>query len=203
MAEAFRLVNHIARRYAPWFREEGLLFQIEKKAFTPSLAFLPRPWRGLEIEGREAQRHPKNDRKQNFTPLPPKRRSGVLPRAGKIGAFFALVPPCLARDPKKSLKACHRFLRAEGRIAIGFIPRNSPWGQFCRRNKKRGSPFDRRVRFFSLEEVEQLLMGTGFSIQALFCTLFQPPGEVKTLEFPMKGYHPPAGFLVLIGEKVG
>jgi len=45
-------------------------------------------------------------------------------------------------------------------------------------------------------------MQAGFSIQGISSTLFQKPGELKVVENPVIGYHPQAGFLVLIGEKI-
>ena len=95
------------------------------------------------------------------------------------------------------------MLIPQGKIVIGFIPRQSLWGKLYRRKKEQGHPFYRFARFYSIKEIEHLMMGAGFSMQGIISTLFQKPGEVHELEIPMERYHPLAGFLFLLGERRG
>ena len=90
----------------------------------------------------------------------------------------------------------------EGKVVIGFVPRGSSWGRFYMRKKKDSHPFHRLARFYSVGEVERMMMEAGFSVYAIISTLFQKPGKVRTLENPMKGYRSQAGCLVILGERV-
>ena len=125
----------------------------------------------------------------------------ILPQ--NVGSIFMILTLCFIAFPRKVLRECHRALIQEGRIAIGFIPRQSPWGRFYLEKKKQGHSIYRFAKFYSVQEVENMVITAGFSIQGIFSTLFQKPGEVKIQEKPMKGYRSQAGFLVLIGERVG
>jgi len=99
-------------------------------------------------------------------------------------------------------KDCQKILAREDEILIGFVPRNSRWAKFFCEKRRRGSLYCRCGRFYSLEEIERLLIKRGFSLQGVFSTLFQGPGELKCPEKPLKGYYPQASFLVLIGQKI-
>jgi hypothetical protein len=129
-------------------------------------------------------------------------KEGAIPiPSGKIGSLFVRMSPCPSRCLKRLLKEGHRVLKREGKIVIGFIPRNSPWGKFYSAQKKREYPPHRGLGLHSLKEMEHRIMQAGFSIQGISSTLFQKPGELKVVENPMINFHPQAGFLVLIGEK--
>jgi len=107
----------------------------------------------------------------------------------------------MIEHPRETLMKCRLVLKRYGRITIGIVPPNSPWRNFFRKKIQAEAPAGERVRFYSLEEMENLLMRAGFTIQGTFSTLFQRPGQTITPETPLRGYHPQAGFFVLIGEK--
>lgn len=199
MQEGIRFLDKMARAYAPWFRGEDRFLLIGKMAFYPMFAFLPKPWQQVDF----------GFRTQNFHPFFRKRKIEVRtwakewgsPPSKNIGSFFAIVPPCMPQHPGEILTNCRLFLKSQGRITIGIISPSSPWSDFFRRKMEAGLPDGERVRFYSLEEMEHLLMAAGFTIQGIFSTLFQRPGQTITPETPLKGFHPQAGFFVLIGEK--
>jgi len=207
--EGIRFLGQMAGTYAPWFRGEDRFFQLGKMAFYPTFAFLPKPWRQVELGSRNRSGFLKVDSIPNCPPSFRKRKIevgtwgkewGSLP-SKNIGSFFAIVPPCMPQHPREILTNCRLVLKRQGRITIGIIPPSSPWRDFFRRKMEAGSPDGERVRFYSLEEMENLLMRAGFTIQGTFSTLFQRPGQTITPETPLRGYHPQAGFFVLIGEK--
>ncbi len=193
---------------------ERLIAQIQRRAFLPIIPFLPKPWMelrgsdGKPVMGRGSSRamdlgkgHLRFVRTRGIKAAAGK--ADVIP-SEKVGSLFIIMSLCPCRYLKKLLKEGHRVLKGEGRILIGFIPRNSSWGKFyLDRKKRRLSPHNQCVWVHSLGEMEHQLMQAGFSIQGISSTLFQNPGELKVLENPLMRYHPQAGFLVLIGEKLG
>ena len=187
--------GHIAKKYASRYGRDFLIFEIERRAFHSILPFLRKPWsalgmgsgrlaRTLDIPGRMGK-------ERNFL---------KMTRARKVPVICTL---CLSPSPAPFLKECHHLMRREGKILVGFIPRESPWGRFYAETQKGRRPIHRWGQLYSLKKMEHMMMDAGFSIQGYFSTLFQKPGGLKDLENPMKGYHPQAGFLVLVGEQMG
>lgn len=194
-------------------KKEKLTYETMGEAFLFPRS-RPKPWLGLGMEGggfAQSLRIPWGIESDGKI-LKFARRRGIkimgaredaipiLPQ--KIGSLFFVFPLCSYSDPKKILAEGHRILKAKGKILIGFVPRNSPWGKFYLEQQNGRRPANQRARFYSVKEVEHMAMRAGFSIQGIVSTLFQKPGEVKTREFPIQGYRPQAGFLILIGEKL-
>jgi hypothetical protein len=196
--------------------KERLISQIEGRAFRPITPFSPKPWVQWSVRdgklaqarriSREMDIHRDSLRAsgEKGMNLASEKEEAIPLSAGKIGSLFILMSPCPSRCLKRLLKEAHRVLKREGRILIGFIPRSSSWGKFYFTQKKWGpSLYHRRLRPHSLKEMEHRVMQAGFSLQGISSTLFQQPGKLKVVENPMVGYHPQAGYLVLIGEKMG
>ena len=172
---------------------DHLIFEIEMRAFHSLLRLLPKPRLALGM-GTVGLVRALDSREIGIERNLPK-----LTRARKVPAILTL---CQAPSPALFLKECHHLLRPEGRIFIGFIPRESPWGRFYMETQKRGRSIPRLAGVYSLNKVEHMIMDAGFSIQGYFSTLFQKPGGVKEIENPMKGYLPQAGFLIIMGERM-
>ena len=215
MEEAVLLFNRMAAKYDLWFEKEKLTFQIEERAFKSLLPFLPKPWLELGVgSGRfaKALEIPWGiDPAKKLLQIAKGRGIKVMAGRGesmpifskRIGSLFIIDTLCIVKFPKLLLRECHRVLMREGKIVIGFIPRGSPWGRFYLKKRKGSHPFHRLARFYSVREVERMMMETGFSVCGIISTLFQKPEEVKNHEIPMKGYRPQAGFLVTVGERLG
>lgn len=183
----------IAPKYARQFGRDHLIFEIERRAFHSILFSLPKPYpalatgigrlaRTLEIPGGIGKG----------------RNLRQMSRARKVPVICTLgLPP----SPALLLKECHHLLRREGKILVGFIPQESPWGRFYVHAQKRGRLIHRLAGPYPLKKVEHMMMAAGFSIQEYFSTLFQKPGAVKEPENPMRGYRSQAGFLVILGER--
>ncbi|MBU1205951.1 MAG: class I SAM-dependent methyltransferase [Proteobacteria bacterium] len=215
MEETVLLFNRMATKYDLWFEKEKLTFQIEERAFKSLFPFLRKPWLELGVgSGRfaKALEIPWGiDPAKNLLQIAKGRGIKVVAGRGEsvpifsemIGSLFVIDTLCIVKFPKLLLQECHRVLMREGKIVIGFIPRGSPWGRFYLKKKKGSHSFCRLARFYSVGEVERLIIESGFSIQGIISTLFQKPEEVKNHEIPMKGYRPQAGFLVIVGERLG
>jgi hypothetical protein len=173
----------IGNQYAARYGRDRLILEIEKRAFHSILSLLPKSRSPLEMWN---------------VGLGKEEKLLQMTRARKIPVICAF---CLSSSPARFLKECHHFLRHEGRILVGFIPQESPWGRFYAQTEKRRHSSYRWGRLYSLKRMEHMMMNAGFSIQGYFSTLFQKPGAVKDLENPMRGYRPQAGFLILIGKR--
>ncbi len=169
-----------------------LISEIERIAFDSILPLFPKPCLALGMGSVGLARA--LDRRG----IGIERNLPKLTRARKAPAIFTL---CQAPSPALFLKECHHLLRPEGRIFIGFIPRESPWGRFYMETQKGHRPTRRWGQLYSLKKMEHIILAAGFSIQGYFSTLFQKPGAVKEPEKPLRGYRPQAGFLVIVGER--
>ena len=94
-----------------------------------------------------------------------------------------------------------RLLKSEGKVVLGLVLRESPWGQLYQTKKETGHHFYRYATFYTYAEVDMLLMQTGFSIEKVVSTLFQNPGEVNHIELPRQGFSVDAGFTVILAGK--
>lgn len=208
------LFDRLAEQYDAWFDGEGKLpFQIELEAFRTVLSALPRPWLevgagsgrfaeslGIDV-GLDPSRKLLEMARQRGVPVILGRGEQLPFPDGSFGTVFLIVTICFVADPRPVLSECHRVLRDEGKLVLGFIPRESPWGEFYLEEGKQGHPFYSRARFYTLDELEPLLMETGFRLERCVSTLFQPPGQVAELEPPREGCDASAGFMVLVARK--
>jgi hypothetical protein len=191
---------------------EKLVLEIEKRAFDAFLPFLAKP--RLELGVWPYRKSPvlslSGGRSFSRTALQKGGRRGMKSPAGKgvtipldsqsVRSILMFLPEGFACGLKRLLHESYRVLDTGGKIAIGFIPRESSWAQFYRKKWSRVS-LTSPPRIYSLKEMEHRMMEAGFSIQGYFCTLFQKPGEAKEFENPFRGYHLQAGFLVLLGAR--
>jgi SAM-dependent methyltransferase len=102
----------------------------------------------------------------------------------EAGAFdYALVVTtiCFVDSPARMLAEAHRVLKPGGRLAIGFIDRESALGQYYLAHQDE-SVFYREATFYSADEVARLLLETGFSIDAWGQTLARPLPETREIE---------------------
>jgi len=202
--------------YAPdkLFRKHGrekLVLEIEKRAFTPLLPLLAKPRLELRVWPHRKDPALSLSGKSFFRPSlqkgtwkgmknPAKKRGPIPLDSQSVGSILMVLPEGFACSLKRLLHESFRVLHTKGKIAIGFIPRESLWGRFYRKKRSHVS-LTPPPRIYSLKEMEHRMMEAGFSIQGYLCTLFQKPGEAKEFENPFRGYHFQAGFLVLLGAR--
>ena len=209
------LFDDLASAYDYWFEDEGkLIFAIEVKAFQKILPLLPNTWLEVGVgSGRFAQAL---GIKKGIDPSAKllamaKRRSikGFQARGEEpffneqtFGTIFIIVTLCFVDSPIAVLNEAHRILKAGGKIVLGLVLRDSPWGRFYSAKKDEGHRFYRHAIFYSYQEVIEALEQTGFAPEKVISTLFQKPNEVEGIESPRDGFSSEAGFTIIVATKV-
>jgi SAM-dependent methyltransferase len=206
--------NFLASDYDAWFEQEGrLIFASEVEALKQVLPLLPKPWIEIGVgSGRFAQALGIDiglDPSSELLKIARNRSiSAFLGRGeempfqdGVFGTAFFIVTLCFLDSPSRTLSEAVRLLKSEGKLVLGLVLKESPWGQLYQMEKQRGHRFYKYARFYSYDEVDMFLMQTGFSIEKVVSTLFQNPGEVNHIELPRQGFSRDAGFTVILAGK--
>ena len=206
--------DDLALEYDAWFDKEGsLIFFIEVQAFRELLPTLPKPWLEIGVgSGRFAQALGiETGVDPSFKLLHMARKRGInafLSRGEQelfdeesFGTVFLIVTLCFLDSPVDVLKEANRILMPNGKLVLGLVLKESPWGQLYQQRKEEGHRFYRYATFYSCEEVVRLIVQAGFMTEKIVSTLFQRPHEVQHVEEYKEGYFPDAGFTIMVAGK--
>jgi len=208
--------DDLALEYDAWFDKEGsLIFFIEVQAFRELLPSLPKPWLEIGVgSGRFAQAlgiETGIDPSTKFVEMAKKRGISAFLGRGEqelfeeesFGTVFLIVTLCFLDSTLDVLREAKRILIPGGKIVLGLVLKESPWGQFYQAKKAQGHRFYRYAKFYRYDEVARLLVRAGFVTEKIASTLFQQPGKVKHVEEPRGGYFPDAGFTIIVAGRQG
>jgi len=173
-------------RYERWFERNKEAYLTELKALE---TLLPENGRGIEIgvgSGRFSEPFSIKygiDPSRKMLRLAANRDIEViqgigekLPLRSDIFDFALIVTTiCFFESPKQALEEAYRILKSEGDLIIGFIDKDSPVGKEYQR-KKEQNVFYREAKFYSVDEVTEMLIGAGFSDLEYSQTLFNEEG---------------------------
>lgn len=121
-----------------------------------------------------------------------------------FGGVLIALTLCFVDDPPSVLCEAWRVLVPGGGLVLGLILKGSPWAEFYARKGREGHPIYSRARFFSRDEVENLLHSSQFDVLDYGSVLFQPPGQnLYHPERPIPGYRQSAGFVAIGSGKQG
>jgi SAM-dependent methyltransferase len=210
----FSPFDDLASEYDAWFDKDGsLVFFIEVQAFKTLLPSLPKPWLEIGVgSGRFAQALGiETGMDPSIELIQMARKRGIkafhgrgedeLYDQGTMGAVFLIVTLCFLDSPLDVLKEANRILAPDGKVVLGLVLKESPWGRFYQQKKNKGHRFYKFANFYSREEVAKILAQSGFSIERIISTLFQKPGNVQNVEIPREGYSCDAGFTIFTAGK--
>jgi SAM-dependent methyltransferase len=210
----FSPFNDMASEYDAWFDKDGsLIFFIEVQAFKALLQSLPRPWIEIGVgSGRFAQalgietgvdpsiKLVKMARRRGINAFQGRGEQELFDE-GTFGTVFLIVTLCFLDSPLDVLKEANRILAPGGKIVLGLVLKESPWGQFYQQKKDEGHRFYKFATFYSCDEMVRLIVQAGFVTEKIISTLFQRPAEVQNVEEPKEGYFPDAGFTIIAAGK--
>jgi SAM-dependent methyltransferase len=206
--------DELAKEYDSWFDRRGkLIFFIEAQAFRQLLPSLLKPWLEIGVgSGRFAQalgietgidpsaRLVKMARKRGINAFVSRGEQQLFDEES-FGAVFLIVTVCFLDSPIEVLKEARRILVPGGKIVLGLVLKESPWGQFYRQKKAEGHHFYKYATFYSYDEVVELLAQACFTTERTLSILFQKPGKVRRIEEPKLGYFSNAGFTIIVAGK--
>ena len=114
------------------------------------------------------------------------------------GVLLALTV-CFLSDPTLAFQECARVLKPNGRLVLGILPGDGPWGREYIRKGHEGDPVYSHAQFRTVTEINHMVCSAGFQLQAgsssLFCEPDDPPAEIFRLE---SGIAMDAGFVGLL-----
>ncbi len=200
----------MAQEYDAWFDGEGkLTFLSEVSAFKPLLGSLHKPWLEIGVgTGRFAQAlgiETGIDPSAACVRLAREKGIHAFKATGEattlapesVGAVFIITTLCFVKSPLEVFTETNRILVPGGDLVLGLILADGPWGKWYQKKKQQGHRFYRLATIYTYDEVCSRLAQTGFRVENVISTLFQPPGNVMRQEEPVEGYYPEAGFTVI------
>ena len=206
--------DDLAQEYDAWFDKQGsLIFSTEVQAFRELLPTLPKPWLEIGVgSGRFAQALGiETGIDPSIKLIEIARRRGINAFLGlgaetlldkeSFGTVFLIVTLCFLDSPLEVLEETSRILMPGGKLVLGLVLKESPWGQYYQAKKAQGHRFYNFATFYKYDEALKLLEPVGFSIDKVVSTLFQQPGKVEHVEEPKEGYFPDAGFTIMVAGK--
>ena len=207
--------DHYAEDYDKWFDtpEGKVLFGMEVDALRLLMKDLKKP--SLEIgvgTGRFAKELGIDfgiDPSSKMLEMAKKRgikveeaKGGMLPfKEESFGAVFILFTLCFVKDPEIVLFEAKRVLKIGGRLIVGIINRESPWGQLYLKKKANGHPLYGLATFYNIFEVLKMIEKTGMAVEAYSSTLCQHPSEIPNEKSVHNELIENAGFVCILYRK--
>ncbi|MDY6916547.1 MAG: class I SAM-dependent methyltransferase [Chloroflexota bacterium] len=206
--------DRFAREYDEWFTGGGrLVFATEVEAFRRVVQGLPGPWLEIGVgSGRFAEAlgiESGIDPSVKLLEMARTRGVGAVLaggeqqpfRAASFGTAFLIVTLCFLHRPGDVLREAARVVIPDGKVVLGLVLKDSPWGRFYREKGEQGHRFYRHATFYGYDELVALLRVAGFGVERVVSTLLKSPGSVDRKEEPREGYIPDAGFTVVVAAK--
>lgn len=126
-------------------------------------------------------------------------RGEALPfRSHMFGGVLIIATLCFVSDPSTVLSEARRVLQPAGRIVLGVVPGDGPWGTHYQALAADGDRYYQHARFFSLAALRSLLRAAGMSVEEERSGLLWPPQSEPPHESVVEGEKQNAGFLALL-----
>jgi hypothetical protein len=95
-----------------------------------------------------------------------------------------------------------RILKIGGRLIVGIINRESPWGQLYLKKKANAHPLYGLATFYNIFEVVKMVEKTGMVVEAYSSILCQPPSETPHKEPVHNELIENAGFVCILAQRI-
>ncbi len=200
--------DQYSKKYDAWYDRNTFTYLSELEALKK---VLPKQGAGLEIgvgTGRFA--HPLGimigiDPSRNMVKMARQRGvdawrgygESLLFNKGVFDYAAIIITLCFLRFPQLVLKEVSRVLKPKGKIVVGIVDRDSFLGKFY---QKKNSLFYKSAKFFSIDEVTDLLKKAGFNKFSYYQTIFDLPNKITSIQRPRKGFGK-GGFVVIEAER--
>jgi len=206
-----RVFNELAERYDRWFDapDGRSIFQTEVACLRKLIGEADGRWMEIGVgTGRfaEALGIPEGIDPSGAV-LAFAARRGIRTRLGYgenlpyrdavFDGVLMVVTICFLADPPGVFAECARVLRAGGRLVVGLVPADSPWGRHYARLGCEGHPFYSAAKFHTCERVVELADEARFALERTRSCLFPLPGETVTDKSSRDGVVPGAGFAAM------
>lgn len=196
MGEIISAFDRNAEDYARWYDKKpgSLIFESEVKA----LETFPLKGLGIEVGVGTGEFSSRLKVPLGLDPslrmLEIARRRGISTIRG-LGEFLPvknegldyvllILTICFLEKPADSLTEAWRTLKDRGQLIVGFIPQESHWGKEYLKKARQGHRIYRYARFYTLDEVEELLRNVNFKIEGYSATLSQGIEGITKVETP-------------------
>jgi ubiquinone/menaquinone biosynthesis C-methylase UbiE len=119
---------------------------------------------------------------------------------GSFDGILMALTLCFVANAPEALKECRRVLRPDGRLLLGILPADGPWGREYVEKASRGHPVYALGHFRTASEIVELCQAAGFALIGAASTLFWKPDE-RPRPRVERGVVSNAGFVALLFEK--
>jgi ubiquinone/menaquinone biosynthesis C-methylase UbiE len=129
-------------------------------------------------------------------------RAEQLPfRRDSFDGVLMALSLCFLNNPEAAFLECARVLRDNGRLVLGTIPADSPWGRAYIKKGVEGHPAYSHARFHPLTETMRIAEKANFDFRQSISALFWKPGSSRPGPSRIEpGVHAAAGFVGLLFE---
>jgi len=198
-------------KYDRWYQRHRSVFEAEFKAIE---AYIPSAATGLEIGAGSGRFSLALGIQVGIEPslslrvIAARRGLDIVAGVAELLPFdgacfdYALIVTAVSflDDVLASFRECHRVLKPDGRLIIGFIDRLSPLGRRYRERKNRND-FYREAVFLSVDEITDYLKQAGFGYFQYRQTIFDDVENPNHPQPVSEGYGQ-GSFVVVAARKL-